>query len=89
MAVITDRGIGLGNAFQSLLVADDIVPGDSAGYELCKQIYLYHPHGSKIVDRPLVLATSKPRNLTVPGSADDVTDLIEAFQKQWQADGCH
>jgi hypothetical protein len=88
VAIITDRGIGLGNAFQDLLLADDIVPGDSASYALCKQIYLYHPHGSKIIDRPLVLATSKSRNLTVPGAAGDGTDLIEAFNKQWLADNC-
>jgi hypothetical protein len=89
VAQLTQQGIALGNAFNNLLVAEDIVPGDSAGYELCKLIYLYHPHGSKIVDRPLTLATSKPRNLTVPGAAGDGTDLIEAFEKQWKLDGCN
>lgn len=89
MSTIIERGANLGNALQSLLVAGDITPGDSAGYELCKTIYLHHPHGSKIVDRPLVLAISKPRNLTVPGCAGDGTDLIEAFEKQWQADECN
>lgn len=88
MSTVEIQGCSLGNALQSLLVAPDIVPGDTAGYELCKTIYLHHPHGSKIVDRPLVLATSKPRKLTVPGAAGDGTDLIEAFQKQWEADGC-
>lgn len=87
MANITDR-VALGNAFHKLMVAADITPGDSAGYELAKLIYLYHPHGSKIVDKPLVLATSKPRKLSVPGAAGDGTDLIEAFQKQWEADDC-
>lgn len=88
MANISDR-IAIGNALQSLMMCQDIVPGDSAGYELCKQIYLYHPHGSKIVDRPLTLAISKPRELTVPGAAGDGTDLIEAFEKQWEADECN
>lgn len=89
MSTVAIQGATLGNALQSLLVAPDIVPGDSAGYELCKTIYLAHPHGSKIVDRPLILATSKPRKLTVPGAAGDGTDLIEAFEKQWQTDGCN
>ena len=89
MAQITEQGIALGNAFQTLLIAQDILPGDTASYELCKLIYLYHPHGSKIVDRPLTLATSKPRTLTVPGAAGDGTDLIEAFEKQWKLDGCN
>ena len=88
MSTISAQGATLGNALQSLLVAPDIVPGDTASYELCKIIYLHHPHGSKIVDRPLILATSKPRDLTVPVAAGDGTDLIEAFEKQWQADGC-
>lgn len=88
MATIIDRGIGLGNAFKTMLTAEDIQAGDNAGYELCKLIYLYHPHGSKIVDRPLTLATSKPRVLSVPGCAGDGTDLVEAFQKQWLADDC-
>lgn len=89
MSTIGIRSANLGNALQSLLVAGDIVPGDSAGYELCKAIYLHHPHGSKIVDRPLTLAISKPRLLTVPGAAGDGNDLIEAFQKQWAADECN
>jgi len=89
MSTILERGANLGNALQSLLVAGDITPGDSAGYELCKTIYLHHPHGSKIVDRPLMLAISKPRKLSVPGAAGDGTDLIEAFEKQWQADECN
>lgn len=89
MSTIIDRGANLGNALQSLLVAGDICPGDTAGYELCKAIYLHHPHGSKIVDRPITLAISKPRTLTVPGAAGDGTDLIEAFERQWQADECN
>lgn len=88
MATISDRGSGLGNALQSLLVAEDIQVGDPASYQLCKNIYLYHTHGSKIVDKPLTLATAKPRELTVPGAAGDGTDLIEAFEKQWKADDC-
>lgn len=88
MAVLQDR-IALGNALQSLLMAGDIVPGDTAGYELCKAIYLWHPHGSKIVDRPLTLATSKARLLSVPGAADDGKDLIDAFEKQWKDDECN
>ena len=88
MAELRDR-IAIGNALQSLMMCQDILPGDSASYELCKQIYLYHPHGSKIVDRPLTLAISKPRILTVPGAAGDGTDLIEAFEKQWAADECN
>jgi hypothetical protein len=87
VAEITDR-VSIGNALQALMIAADITPGDSASYELCKQIYLYHPHGSKIVDKPLALAISKPRKLSVPGSPDDGTDLIEAFEKQWDNDDC-
>lgn len=87
MAHFSDR-IALGNALHSLLTCEEILVGDQAGYEICKQIYLYHPHGSKIVDRPLELATSKDREITVPGTPGDGTDLIEAFKKQWDDDKC-
>ena len=48
-----------GNALQDLLVAPDIVPGDVISYQTCKEIYLYHPLGSRIVEGPVSLAMVK------------------------------
>ncbi len=74
-----------GSALQQLLMADDIVPGAQASYEVCKQVYLYHPFGQKIVDFPLYMATYKPREITVPKAPDDGLMLVEAFNREWGA----
>ncbi len=59
----------------------DIVPGESPSYEACKTIYVYHPLGSRMVDKPLELAMSQERILNVPGAPEEI--LIEAFRKEW------
>ncbi|EIK1039691.1 hypothetical protein LJU75_005036, partial [Salmonella enterica] len=38
-----------------ILEGGSIEPGAQAGYELCKLIYLFHPLGGKMVDRPIKL----------------------------------
>lgn len=74
-----------GTALQQLMLADDIVPGAQASYEICKQLYLFHPFGQKIVDFPLYMATYKPREITVPKAPDDGLMLVEAFNQEWNA----
>lgn len=82
---VTGPGSNVGTALASLLMADDIEPGAAPSYELCKTIYSYHPLGGKMVDGPIEAAQSQPRELAVPGAPDEVVD---AFAKQWLADGC-
>lgn len=89
MSYFANSQISVGNSLQTLLMCDDIEAGTSAGYETAKTIYLHHPHGSKIVDRPLELATSKAREITVPGTPGDGMELIDAFEKQWKSDRCN
>ena len=72
-----------GSSLQSIMASDDIVPGAQASYETCKQLYLYHPFGQKIVDFPIYMATSKPRRITVPKAPDDGLMLVEAFEREW------
>jgi Anti-CBASS Acb1-like protein len=86
MAEVTINGSALGNGLQALLVAPDILPGDGPSYELCKQIYAYHPLGAKMTDAPISAAQSQPRQITVPKSPEDL--VRDAFLKQWEADGC-
>lgn len=59
----------------------DIVPGESPSYEACKTIYVYHPLGSRMVDKPLELAMSQEREMSVPGAPEEV--LLEAFRREW------
>ncbi len=48
----------------------DIVPGQAPSYEACKTLYVYHPLGSRMVDKPLEMAMSQERILTVPGAPE-------------------
>ncbi|WP_455387429.1 hypothetical protein [Petrachloros mirabilis] len=60
----------------------DIVPGESPSYQACKTIYAYHPLGSRMVDKPLEMAMSQDRILTVPGAPEEI--LIRAFSREWK-----
>jgi len=74
----------LGTALQTLLMADSIQPGAQPGYELCREIYLNHPHGAKLTDFPISMAQHKPRKITIPKAPDDGEMLVEAFLTEWK-----
>jgi hypothetical protein len=72
----------LGTALTQMLTTnDDIVPGYAPGYELCKQIYLFHPLGAKIAEKPLEIALAEAREISVPNSPE--SRVVEAFQTEW------
>lgn len=64
-----------------MLMAEDILPGDSPSYELCKLIYAYHPLGGKMVDKPIGLAMSQKREVLIPDTPEE--RLREAFERKW------
>jgi hypothetical protein len=78
-------GSAIGNALSTLLLADDIVPGSTPSYELCKQIYLYHPLGAKIAEKAIEIAQSQPRKLACPDSPEE--RVVEAFENEWHKVG--
>jgi hypothetical protein len=71
-----------GNALQELLVAPDIVPGDVVSYQTCKEIYLYHPLGSRITEGPVSLALAQKRNIKVPDAPGEY--CVDAFNDEWK-----
>lgn len=81
---ISINGSRVGTGLQAMLDADEIVPGSSPSYELCKIIYSYHPLGAKMVDSPIKAAQSQAREITVGSAPDDVRD---AFVVEWLAIG--
>lgn len=83
MADISINGSTIGNALQQLLATPDILPGDQPSYEACKAIYLYHPIGAKLVDKPIDIAQSQARKISVPNSPEE--RIREAFEKDWVA----
>lgn len=80
-----DVGAGLSSSLLSILTADDIVPGSSASYQLCKTIFVYHPLGGKMAESPVKLAQCQEREFTIPGAPED--DLLEAFKREWRSIG--
>lgn len=68
-----------------LLNADTIQPGSDASYAVCKAIWEYHPLGGKLVEKPIRLALSKPRRISVDAEPKEM--LMEAFQREWEALG--
>ncbi|WP_448956934.1 anti-CBASS protein Acb1 family protein [Klebsiella michiganensis] len=71
----------------TLLDSDDIQPGMSAGYETCKTIYLFHPLGGKMVDRPIKMAMNEPRTLHISQAYGIEQRLSDAFEREWKALG--
>lgn len=76
---------GSKSQLMQMLCAEDIFPGDVPSYQLCKTIYAYHPLGAKIVEGPIKLAQSQPREITIPAGPE--SHLIPAFMREWKTVG--
>lgn len=74
-------GSSVPSSLMSLLAADDIVPGSAPSYQLCKEIWAYHTLGAKLAEKPIDIAQSQRREITIPGAPEE--DLNEAFNKVW------
>ena len=83
MATLTVKGSPLGTQLQELLMADDIVPGSGPSYQTCKTIYAYHPLGAKIVEKPIQIAQSQQRDISIQKGPED--RLREQYIKTWSA----
>ena len=83
MSEITINGANLGNQLQDMLMCDGIQPGVQSSYELCRNIYLWHPMGAKIVERPVKMAQSQKRDITIAKCSLD--RVKEAFLNEWSA----
>ncbi|HEO9044221.1 TPA: DUF1073 domain-containing protein [Enterobacter kobei] len=72
----------LDSALMNIMSATSIDPGDQAGYELCKQIWQYHPLGGKLVEKPINMALFKPRLNTLDDDPDG--RIVRAFEEVWK-----
>jgi len=86
MADISINGSSVGNALQTLLMADDVQPGDEPSYQLCKTIYIFHPMGAKMVEAPITIAMSQKREVSIPNSPE--TLIKDAYWKEWDRLKC-
>jgi hypothetical protein len=80
MSNVVINGSNLGTGLQSMLMCDQITPGASPSYALCKEIYLFHPLGAKMVEKPIEIAQSLPRRITVQDGPED--RVVEKFQME-------
>ncbi len=83
MSDISISNTSLPSPLMSFLQTDSIEPGTPAGYETCKAIFEYHPLAPKIIEKPIVLALSKPRIITMDCHPKEM--LIKAFQDEWDS----
>ena len=72
--------VGGSTSLASILEGEDIQPGSIPSYQLCKDIYLYHPLGAKMTEGPIKLAQSQEREITIQDAPDEVK---KAFTDQW------
>lgn len=75
----------IGPALVKMLCEPEIQPGASPGYQLCKIIYSYHPLGSVLTDAPIRRAQAKPREIAVPGLAEE--RVAARYVETWNALG--
>jgi hypothetical protein len=75
----------LGNPLSSVMMCEEIQPGDAPSYTACKIIMAYHPLGAKMTDSPVALAQSQERKITVPKGPE--SELVDAFLSEWKALG--
>lgn len=72
-----------GQPLQEIL--EDVQVGTKLDYATCKEIYLSHPMGAKIVDTPIEKALMTNRKILVQDAPDMV---IEQFNKTWKQLKC-
>ena len=83
MSEVTITSTNLPSPLMDFLQADAIEPGSPVGYQTCKAIFEFHPLAAKIIEKPIVLALSKPRILAMDTQPKDM--LVKAFQDEWNS----
>jgi len=81
MSMINVATTNLGGSLQQLLMADEIMPGSDASYQICKTIYAYHPLGRKMADAPITMAQSQTRQISITNAPEN--RVREAFEAEW------
>ena len=75
----TDLTINGAQTLQNAL--DDVEVGSTLSYQLCKELYLKHPLGAKLVDLPIDKGLMTKREILIQ---DAPPEVIEQFEKTWK-----
>jgi hypothetical protein len=81
-------GTPTGDGLNGILSSNDLQPGDQPSYQTCKTIFEVHPLGGKLSEKPVAMAMSQKRKITIDGAPGD--DVIEEFlraRKELDLDG--
>lgn len=73
----------IGDGLRGLLNAGDIATAHGLDYQLCKDIYILHPLGQKMADKPIELAQSQRRELNVQGAGTAAEQVRDRFEEIW------
>lgn len=78
---VSAGGMGASNGLMAIMGAGDLQPGDQPSYQVCKEIFLSHPLGAKMVESPITMAQSQEREITIPDAPPEVK---KAYVDKWQ-----
>ena len=79
---IIGGGVPENTPLYNILMTNSLVPGEQPSYMVCKDLYLYHPLGKKIIDAPISRAMNKRREIVVLEQPDFVA---RRFNERWDA----
>ena len=71
----------IGSELMSILMAEAIVPGSPPSYQLCKNLFAYHPVGAKMAEAPINMAQSQAREISVAAPGEE--RLVAEYQREW------
>lgn len=75
----------ISSELMDILAADEIQPGSDVGYKICKLLWMYHPLGGKLVEKPITMALCKPRAYNVETDPDE--RVVRQFEEVWKRMG--
>lgn len=75
-------GNNLSSELMEILKAEEIQPGSDTSYKVCKLLWMYHPLGGKLVEKPITMALCKPRTYNVETDPDE--RVVRQFSEVWE-----
>ena len=81
MSEVFLNSTALPSELAQILESSNIQIGSQLSYQLCKLLWEFHPLAGKIIEKPIRLALSKNRKVTVSCGIEE--QLVEAFEREW------
>lgn len=82
--IVGPMGSNVGPMLNSIMSAGDVWTQSGPDYQLCKDIYLAHPLGAKIAEKPIELAQSQKREISIQGAGTAADRVREQFEDTWR-----